>query len=77
MEAGELKDHLIALIVNHMRKSLLNWNRDNATDDRVLKDIRLLSKGELEATVQHLRALEGREPHNRPRRKNFSRKGRD
>jgi hypothetical protein len=23
----------------------MNWNRDNATDDRVIKDIRLLSKG--------------------------------
>jgi hypothetical protein len=77
MEDGELKDHLIALIANHMRKSLMNWNRDNATDDRVIKDIRLLSKGELEATPQHLRTLEVRETHNRPRRKNFSKKGRD
>lgn len=61
MEEGELKNHLIALIAYHMRKSLFNWNRDNATDERVLNDLRMLSKGALEPTMEQVQAIELKE----------------
>ncbi len=47
MEDGPLKEHLIMLIANHMKKSLSIWNKDIATDKRVFKDIERLSAGEL------------------------------
>jgi hypothetical protein len=61
MEEGPLKAHLIALIAYHMRKSLFNWNRDNATDERVLNDLRMLSKGEIEPTMEQVQAIEFKE----------------
>ena len=78
MEDGDLKEHLISLIVTQMRKSLLNWNRDNATDERVLQDLKKLSKGELVATPKHFMQSEAREPQaNRMRKKYFPRKHRE
>ncbi len=77
MEDGDLKNHLIALISNHMRKSLLNWNKDYATDERIVQDIKYLSKGKLEVSVQQTKTLETREPQNRQRKKHFVRKTRD
>lgn len=74
MEEGVLKNHLITLIANHMRKSLLSWNKDYATDDRIAQDLRELSKGKLVVTEAQVKAPEGREPQNRPRKKHFVRK---
>ncbi len=47
MEEGPLKDHLIMLIANHMKKSLSNWNKDVADDERIFSDIKRLSQGKL------------------------------
>ncbi|SFD68084.1 DUF4290 domain-containing protein [Thermophagus xiamenensis] len=52
MEDGPLKRHLIMLLGNHMKKSLSNWNKDNATDERILSDIKKLSRGKLQIDEQ-------------------------
>jgi len=52
MEDGPLKRHLIMLLGNHMKKSLSNWNKDNASDERILGDIKRLSKGKLQIDEQ-------------------------
>ncbi|MGQ1890776.1 DUF4290 domain-containing protein [Thermophagus sp. OGC60D27] len=52
MEDGPLKRHLIMLLGNHMKKSLSNWNKDNASDERILSDIKRLSKGKLQIDEQ-------------------------
>jgi hypothetical protein len=74
MEEGDLRNHLISLIANHMRKSLLNWNKDYATDERIAHDIENISKGKLVVTEQQVKAHEYREAQNRPRKKHFVRK---
>lgn len=74
MEDGDLKNHLIALIANHMRKSLLSWNKDYATDDRIANDINKISKGVLKVTDQQVKAPDIRDSQNRPRKKHFVRK---
>lgn len=74
MEDGELKDHLIILISNHMRKSLLSWNKDYATDERIALDIKGISGGKLTVTEQQVKAPEGRDSQNRTRKKHFVRK---
>lgn len=81
MEEGELRDHLITLLANHMRKSLFNWNKDHATDDRIQNDIYNLSKGKLKVDISLVKGPEIREPRraqntNRPSRRPFVRKNR-
>ena len=51
-ENQEERRQLIQLIVNHMKKSLATYNRDNATDERVFDDLKLLSGGRLSAEPQ-------------------------
>ncbi len=76
MEDGPLKRHLIMLVGNHMKKSLSNWNKDNATDDRILNDIERLSKGKIkiegEVRISDFREIKdtgNTHNHNRPRKK--------
>ncbi len=46
-ENEEEKKALIQLIANHMKKSLLTYNRDAASDERVVADLKRLSGGKL------------------------------
>ncbi len=48
MEEGELKQHLLLLIANNMKKSLLQWNKDFPGDERVFSDMVELSGNKLE-----------------------------
>ncbi|MFT3740705.1 MAG: DUF4290 domain-containing protein [Breznakibacter sp.] len=41
------KKVLIQLIAGHMKKSLMTYNKDSATDERVIDDLKLLSNGKL------------------------------
>ena len=74
MEDGELKDRLIGLTSSHMRKSLLNWNKEYVTDERIINDIKTISKGRLNANESQLRHSENRDMQNRPRKKHFVRR---
>ena len=73
MGEGELKDHLVTLIVGQMKKSLINWNKDNATDERVMEDIKRLSGGALTAESRHFRGS-GEPRENQNVRNNINRK---
>jgi hypothetical protein len=84
MEEGELKNHLINLLSNHMRKSLLSWNKDYATDERIKQDIYKLSHGKLDVDLELVKGPEIRESHtpnnnniNRQRKRHYVRKSRD
>lgn len=56
MEGGVEKDNLIFLVANQMKKLLVNVNADSATDHRVFKDIRDISRGaiDIDATTYKL-----------------------
>ncbi len=41
------RQQLIGLIANHMKKSLMVWNKDSTTDERIFNDIKNLSAGKL------------------------------
>ena len=45
---GEEKDVLTEQIANLMKRSYLNWNRDSVSDDVILKQLKEMSKGELQ-----------------------------
>ncbi len=47
LEEGEEKKAFTLSIANLMKQNALNWNRNTVTDDVVFKDLRFLSKGQL------------------------------
>ena len=60
MEEGDLKDHLILLIANNMKKSLITWNNDFPGDERVFSDMREMSGNKL-VIPENLKIPEQRE----------------
>lgn len=47
MPDGAEKSELTRQIANHLKKSYYNWNKDNITDDVILKNLAELSAGQL------------------------------
>jgi hypothetical protein len=50
-EEGELKNALIIVIANHMKKCFLSWNKDTVTDEVIFNHLSELSNGELNLTA--------------------------
>lgn len=46
-EEGELKNALIMVIANHMKKSYLSWNKDTVKDDVIFEHLLELSGGKI------------------------------
>lgn len=46
-EESELKDALIKVIANHMKKSYLSWNKDTVKDDVIFEHLYELSAGKI------------------------------
>ena len=71
-EDGEEKDHLVALIANHMKKGFTTWNRDSIDDAKIDTDIRELSDGKLSLNEEVIKIMNTRvnQHQNRPRRNN-------
>ena len=46
-EDGEMKNALVKVIANHMKKSYLSWNKDTVTDEVIFEHLYELSKGKL------------------------------
>lgn len=42
-DEGEEKNYLIEVIANHMKKSYIQWNRENISDDLIFSDLVYLS----------------------------------
>ncbi len=47
-EEGPEKELLIELLANHMKKSFLTWNKDAVTDEKIMEDLKILSKGKID-----------------------------
>lgn len=47
-EASELKDALVKVIANHMKKSYLSWNKDTVTDAVIFEHLYELSGGKID-----------------------------
>jgi hypothetical protein len=46
-EDGEMKNALIIVIANHMKKSYLSWNKDTVKDDVIFEHLMELSGGKI------------------------------
>jgi hypothetical protein len=62
-ENEDEKKILTQLIANHMKKSLFNFNKELATDERVTLDIKLMSNGQL-ALDENFKIIEFRDNQN-------------
>jgi len=60
MEEGQQKEALTQLIANHMKKAYLMWNKDSVSDEDILRDLKVLSKGKL-AIASGIKLTDSRE----------------
>lgn len=59
-EEGEERRQLYQLIVNHMKKDYLNWNKDGVDNQKILDDLCELSDGKIRLTEQDIQISEQR-----------------
>jgi hypothetical protein len=57
---GDEKNNLIALIVYHMKKGYMTWNKDTVEDAKINDDLIELSSGKLRLDDQLLQLIEAR-----------------
>ena len=60
-EDGELKDSLISMLANHMKKSFLTWNKEVVDDQKIFKDLEDLSGGRIVLTEDSHKLTESKE----------------
>jgi hypothetical protein len=48
VEDIERRSVFVAAIANFMKMAYVNWNKDSVTDETIINDLKILSKGELE-----------------------------
>jgi len=74
MEDGELKDILIQLIANHMKKSYLTWNKEAVADEQIFKDLKILSGGKIDITTEQATLTETKDILSKNKRRRVQRK---
>ena len=60
-EDGELKEVLIGMLANHMKKSFLTWNKETVDDPKIFKDLEILSGGRIVLTENSHKLTESKE----------------
>lgn len=70
---GEEKEIMVELLANHMKKSYLQWNKDAVEDDKILQDLKEMSKGKLVARenlqLTETKAILGKPKKNKKKKK--------
>ncbi len=74
MEEGEMKDILVSLIANHMKKSYLTWNKEVVDDIQIFRDLKIISKGKIDLSTEKTTLTETREILAKNKRRRVQRK---
>ena len=61
MEDGPERTRLIQLMANHMKKSILTWNRESVDDQKIFDDLRTLSDGKIDVNEETVHLVEVRD----------------
>lgn len=61
MEDGPERTRLIQLMANHMKKSILTWNRESVDDQKIFDDLRTLSDGKIDVNEETVHLVEIRD----------------
>lgn len=70
MEEGEKRTQLIKLVLSHMKKSYIQWNK-NVDDEKIFQDLNELSGGKIQLTTNDYVIPEVRNAPSRDRLKNI------
>jgi hypothetical protein len=65
MEEGPERERLVELMANHMKKSMMSWNRESVDDQKIFDDLRLLSDQKLQVKDETVKLVEMRDFINR------------
>ena len=74
MEEGEMKEILVTLIANHMKKSDLTWNKEAVDDKQIFRDLKIISKGKIDLSTEKTTLTETREILAKNKRRRVQRK---
>jgi hypothetical protein len=74
MENDELKEILIQLIANHMKKSYLTWNKEAVSDEQIFKDLKILSAGRIDVNSEDNKLTETKDILAKNKRRRIQRK---
>jgi hypothetical protein len=74
MEEGELKEILIQLIANHMKKSYLTWNKETVSDEQIFRDLKIISEGKIDLSTDKTTLTETRDILAKNKRRKVQRK---
>lgn len=74
MEEGELKEILIQLIANHMKKSYLTWNKEAVADAQIFRDLKIISEGKIDLDTDKTTLIETRDILAKNKRRKVQRK---
>lgn len=74
MEEGELKEILIQLIANHMKKSYLTWNKEAVDDRQIFRDLKIISEGKIDLNTDKTTLTETRDILAKNKRRKVQRK---
>jgi len=61
MPEGPERTRLIQLMANHMKKSILTWNREAVEDQKIFDDLRTLSDGKIDVNEETVHLMDSRE----------------
>jgi hypothetical protein len=74
MEDGELKEILIQLIANHMKKSYLTWNKEAVDDKQIFRDLKIISDGKIDLQIEETKLTETKDILAKNKRRKIQRK---
>jgi Domain of unknown function (DUF4290) len=69
-----MKEILVSLIANHMKKSYLTWNKEAVDDKQIFRDLKIISKGEIDLSTEKTTLTETREILAKNKRRRVQRK---
>jgi hypothetical protein len=55
---GEEKRQLVTLVANHMKKSFMNWNKDNVDDRKIFDDLSEYTNGKIALDAETIKLME-------------------
>ena len=58
---GELKNEIIRMIANQMKKCFLTWNKEVVDDRKIFDDLREMSKGKVDLSEENFELVESRD----------------
>jgi len=58
---GEIKEQLVSMLANQMKKLFLTWNKEVVDDRKIFDDLKLISKGRIVVDESQYKLTESKE----------------